>query len=69
MNKDQFIEEVFKIAFGTKRFREKHYDNRNFTYSEVIKQLEDHKEDSVKWHCIPDDDREEFEDAFYEECE
>ena len=68
MTKDQFIEEVYKIAFGSKRFREEHYGNRNFSYAEVIKQLEEHSEDSLKWYCIPDGDQKEFEDNFYQEC-
>ena len=67
MTKDQFIEEVYKIAFGSKRFREEHYGNRNFSYAEVIKQLEEHSEDSLKWYCIPDGDQKEFEDNFYQE--
>ena len=67
MTKDQFIEKVYGIAFGSKRFRKEHYGDRNFTHSEVIKMLEEHKEDSFKWHCIPDDDREELVNAFNEE--
>ena len=63
MTKDQFIEKVYEIAFGDNAI------NRNFSYAEVIKQLEEHSEDSLKWYCIPDGDQKEFEDAFYEEGE
>ena len=69
MTKDQFIEKVYEIAFGSKRIRGELYGNRNFSYAEVIKQLEEHSEDSLKWYCIPDGDQKEFEDAFYEEGE
>jgi len=63
MNKDQFIEEVFEIAFGDNAI------NRNFSHAEVIKQLKEHSEDSLKWHCIPHGDQKEFEDIFYQEGE
>ena len=67
MTKDQFIEKVYEIAFGSKCFREENYGNRNFSYAEVIKQLEEHSEDSLKWYYIPDGDQKEFEDNFYQE--
>ena len=69
MTKDQFIEKVYEIAFGSKGFREENYGNRNFSYAEVIKQLVEHSEDSLKWYYIPDGDKKEFEDNFYQEVE
>ena len=32
---------------------------------EVIEQIEEFNEDSLKWDSIPDDDKKECEDAFY----
>ena len=69
MTKDQFIEKVYEIAFGSKRIRGELYGNHNFSYAEVIKQLKEHSEDSLKWHCIPHGDQKEFEDIFYQEGE
>ena len=61
MTKDQFIEQVFEIAFGHGAIK------RDFEYSEVIEQLEEFNEDSLKWDSIPDDEKEEYENAFYGE--
>ena len=55
----QFIEAVYELAFGHDAI------NRNFGHAEVIEQLEEFNEDSLKWDSIPDDDKKEQEDAFY----
>ena len=60
MTKDQFIEQVFEIAFGHDAI------NRNFEYSEVIEQLEEINEDSLKWDIVNDYDKEFYEGEFYE---
>jgi hypothetical protein len=59
MTKDQFIEQVFEIAFGHDAI------NRNFEYSEVIEQLEEVNEDSLKWDIVNDYDKEFYEGEFY----
>ena len=55
----QFIEAVYELAFGHDAI------NRNFGHDEVIEQLEEFNEDSLKWDSIPDEDKEEWEDNFY----
>ena len=55
----QFIEAVYELAFGHDAI------NRNFGHAEVIEQLEEFNEDSLKWDSIPDEDKEEWEDNFY----
>ena len=59
MTNQEFIEKVYEIAFGHDAI------NRNFSHAEVIEQLEEYNEDSLKWDSIPDDDKKEWEDAFY----
>ena len=59
----QFIEAIYELAFGHDAI------NRNFGHAEVIEQIEEFNEDSLKWHCIPHDDQKEFENAFYQEGE
>ena len=65
MDNKEFIEQVYEIAFGHDAI------NRNFGHAEVIEQLEEFNEDSLKWDSIPDDEKEEYEENFYEEpsCE
>ncbi len=60
MTKDQFIEQVFEIAFGHGAIK------RDFEYSEVIEQLEHMNEDSLLWDTVNDYDREHYEREFYE---
>ena len=59
METKQFIERVYELAFGHDAI------NRNFGHAEVIEQLEEFNEDSLKWDSIPDDEKEEYENAFY----
>ena len=47
MTKDQFIEEVYEIAFGEDAI------NRNFTQEEVIAELKKFSDDALKWEDIP----------------
>ena len=47
MTKDQFIEEVYEIAFGDNAI------NRNFTQEEVIAELKKFSDDALKWDNIP----------------
>ena len=54
----QFIEAVYEIAFGEDAI------NRNFGHAEVIEQLEEFSDDSLKWDSIPDEDKEEWEEAY-----
>ena len=61
MTKDQFIEEVFEIAFGHDAI------NRNFEYSEVIEQLQEYNEHSLLWDTVNDYDKEFYEKEFYTE--
>ena len=56
----QFIEAIYELAFGHDAI------NRNFGHAEVIEQIEEFNEDSLKWDSIPDDDKKEWEDAFYD---
>ena len=60
MDNKQFIERVYELAFGHDAI------NRNFGHAEVIEQLEEFNEDSLKWDSIPDDEKEEYENDFYE---
>ena len=60
MTKDQFIEEVFEIAFGHDAI------NRKFEYSEVIEQLQEYNEHSLLWDSVNDEDKEHYEKEFYE---
>lgn len=59
MTDKQFIEAVYELAFGHDAI------NRNFGHAEVIEQLEEYNEDSLKWDSIPDKEKEEWETAFY----
>ena len=61
MTKDQFIEEVFELAFGHDAI------NREFEYSEVIEQLNEFNEHSLLWDSVNEDDKEHYEREFYEE--
>ena len=60
MTDKQFIEAVYELAFGHDAI------NRNFGHAEVIEQIEEFNEDSLKWDSIPDEDKKEWEDAFYD---
>ena len=40
--------------------------NRNFGHAEVIEVIEEFNEDSLKWDSIPDEEKKEWEDAFYD---
>ena len=55
----EFIEAIYELAFGHDAI------NRNFGHAEVIEQLEEFSDDSLKWDSIPDEDKKEWEDAFY----
>ena len=59
MNDKQFIEAVYELAFGDNAI------NRKFSHAEVLEQLEEFNEDSLKWDSIPDEEKEEWENAFY----
>jgi heat shock protein HspQ len=59
MTDKEFIEAIYELAFGHDAI------NRNFGHAEVIEQIEEFNEDSLKWDSIPDDDKKEWEDAFY----
>ena len=61
MNDKDFIERVYELAFGHDAI------NRNFGHGEVLEQLEEFNEDSLKWDSIPDDDKEQYESDFYAE--
>ena len=56
----QFIEAVYEIAIGDGAI------NRNFGHAEVIEELEKFSNDSLKWDSIPDEDKEEWEEAYNE---
>ena len=56
----EFIEAIYELAFGHDAI------NRNFGHAEVIEQLEEYNEDSLKWDSIPDEDKEEWEEAYNE---
>ncbi len=60
MTDKEFIEAIYELAFGHDAI------NRNFGHAEVIEQLEEYNEDSLKWDSIPDEDKKEWEDAFYD---
>ena len=51
MTKDQFIEEVYEIAFGDNAI------NRDFTQEEVIAELQKFSDDALKWENIPHADQ------------
>tara|TARA_R100001460_G_scaffold9044_1_gene22055 strand:+ start:4049 stop:4252 length:204 start_codon:yes stop_codon:yes gene_type:complete len=51
MNKDQFIEEIYEIAFGDNAI------NRNFKYEEVIAELKKFSDEALKWEDIPHSDK------------
>ena len=55
MDTKEFIEEVYEIAFGDNAI------NRNFNHEEVIEQLKEINEDSVKWDQVND-----YHKEFYE---
>lgn len=58
MNKDQFIEEVFEIAFGDSAI------NRDFSFEEVLEELSRFSDEALKWDSIPDEDKEQWEKAY-----
>ena len=58
MTKDQFIEEIYEIAFGDNAI------NRNFTQEEVIAELQKFSDDAVKWDDIPFVDKVRLDPAF-----
>jgi len=60
MTDKEFIEAIYELAFGDGAI------NRNFGHAEVVEQIEEFNEDSLKWDSIPDDDKKEWEDAFYD---
>ena len=47
MTKDQFIEEVYEIAFGDNAI------NRDFSFEEVLQELLRFSDDALKWEDIP----------------
>ena len=47
MTKDQFIEEIYELAFGNNAI------NRDFTQEEVIAELKKFSDDALKWDDIP----------------
>ena len=47
MTKDQFIEEVYEIAFGDNAI------NRDFSFEEVLKELLRFSDEALKWEDIP----------------
>jgi len=59
MNNKEFIERVYELAFGHDAI------NRNFSHAEVIEQLEEFNEDSLKWEIVNDYDKEFYEREFY----
>ncbi len=60
MTNQEFIKKVYEIAFG-------HDDiNRNFSHDEVIEQIEEYNEDSLKWDIVNDYDKEFYEKEFYD---
>ena len=60
MNNQEFIEKAYEIAFGHDAI------NRNFSHAEVIGQLEEYNEDSLKWDIVNDYDKEFYEKEFYD---
>jgi len=47
MTRDQFIEEIYELAFGDNAI------NRDFTQEEVISELKKFSDDALKWDDIP----------------
>jgi len=47
MTKNQFIEEVYEIAFGDNAI------NRDFSFEEVLKELLRFSDEALKWEDIP----------------
>ena len=47
MTRDQFIEEIYELAFGDNAI------NRDFTQEEVIAELKKFSDDALKWDDIP----------------
>ena len=47
MTKDQFIEEVYEIAFGDNAI------NRDFSFQEVLQELLKFSDEALKWEDIP----------------
>ena len=47
MTKDQFIEEVYEIAFGDNAI------NRDFSFEEVLQELLRFSDEALKWEDIP----------------
>ena len=60
MTDKDFIEAVYELAFGHDAI------NRNFGHAEVIEQLEEYNEDSLKWEIVNDYDQEFYEREFYD---
>ena len=60
MTNQEFIKKVYEIAFGHDAI------NRNFSHAEVIEQLEEYNEDSLKWDIVNDYDKEFYEKEFYD---
>ena len=56
----QFIEAIYELAFGHDAI------NRNFSHAEVIEQLEEYNEDSLKWDIVNDYDKNFYEEIFYD---
>ena len=63
MDNKQFIERVYELAFGNNAI------NRNFSHEEVIEQLKEINEDSVKWDQVNDYDKEFYEQQNKEQTE
>ena len=63
MDNKQFIERVYELAFGNNAI------NRNFSHEEVIEQLKEINEDSVKWDQVNDYDKEFYEQYNKEQTE
>ena len=61
MTDKDFIERVYELAFGHDAI------NRNFGHAEVLEQLEEFNEDSLKWDSISEEDKEHYESDFYAE--
>ena len=60
MTDKEFIEAIYELAFGHDAI------NRNFGHAEVIELIEEFNEDSLKWDSIPDEEKKEWENAFYD---
>ena len=59
MTDKEFIEAIYELAFGDDAI------NRNFGHAEVVEQIGEFNEDSLKWDSIPDEEKEEWETDFY----